>query len=248
MTNDVENFFKRKLPRQTNELVLIEESLAANGIGRLIMDQSLSLTTSVPLFYIQLENQKALNSVTLNYSEDLAGWLSKEPLDLLQRIENDVKAAVNSTPSVLVIDSLSPLLQTYALHSVLRLLHTLQKLPNTIGLVARYNASLYENQISQALRAQATTYLLVETHASIAAYHFLSKESKRFIPTSMHGMILMIRKSKSGKLTEAITYFNESLQFVASTDIQFDKKPNEPPAQDQLVAALSSDVNSPSSR
>ncbi|EQC29731.1 hypothetical protein SDRG_12503 [Saprolegnia diclina VS20] len=219
---DVESFFKRKLPRASagdaTALVLIEEHEAALGAGRVLLEHAATLVAeaaSLRVLRIQLETYMAPRTrddddndcvvEVLNFTGDLGGWLGDAMANVLASVT--AATAQSATPVLLFLDSLTPLLQAGSFHAALQSLRTLLSLANVVGLVARYNASLHPKHVVHALRAQATAFLLVETPASIAAYHFLSKESKRTVPSTMDGVIVFLRKVKNGTSTEATDCF-----------------------------------------
>ncbi|KDO18762.1 hypothetical protein SPRG_15950 [Saprolegnia parasitica CBS 223.65] len=218
--SDVESFFKRKLPRAPADgataLVLVEEHQAALGAGRVLLEHAASLVAGagdVRVLRVQLETYMAPRASdddcveVLNFAGDLGGWLA--PGDAMTNVLASVTAAAaqSGTPVILFLDSLTPLLQAGSFHIALQSLRALLSLAGVVGLVGRYNASLHPKHVVHALRAQATAFMLVETPASIAAYHFLSKESKRTVPPTMDGVIVFVRKIKNGTSTEATDCF-----------------------------------------
>ncbi|OQR99702.1 hypothetical protein ACHHYP_04868 [Achlya hypogyna] len=223
LESHLEGYFKRKLPRHDGakdaDVVFVEENEATLGAGRIVLAHAVSWISNACVLHVQLENEVATGDSVLNYTGDVSGWL--EPGSLVDKVLADVTAAATGSPTVVVIDSLTPLLQSASFHCVLQAVRALRKLSGVLALITRFSASVHPKHMVHALRAQATVYLLVETPASIAAHHFLSKESKRTIPPGMDGTVVMIRRSQNGKATEAIDYFQldaNSLRVYASTD------------------------------
>ncbi|GMF13955.1 unnamed protein product [Phytophthora lilii] len=144
----------------------------------------------------------------------LASQLLDKVMQDIERVEASVipKAATSARPMVVVLDSLNVLLQQTSLQHVLLFLRRLRSHTPIGSVIARINAGAESHEVAQALAAQATALVLVETRASLRAYPLLAKERRREIRQGMHGL--------NGRSSESVEYFQGSSNSVAfmSTD------------------------------
>ncbi|KAG9399663.1 hypothetical protein AC1031_011477 [Aphanomyces cochlioides] len=225
--SEIERYFQRKcVPSSTQapltsqvllqdeetrtSVVVVEDCLATGGIGRAIMQHIVHLVPA-KVIHIRLEDTSSLEKVNgnvLRFDDNIAGWFDSIDGDLLLRILRGIEATIASENTIIAIDSLSALLQQSSFRQVAEFLRRLQANPSVGAIFGRFNTSLHEKHVALALRAQATAYLIVDTPASIASYHFLSKESKRVVPPNMLGRVAFCRNLNNGKPQEVIEYIN----------------------------------------
>lgn len=143
---------------------------------------------------------------------------------LLQKIYDHVVQlddthANRSTRSVVVVlDSINALVQQCKLGPVLQLFRKLRALTFVGSVVARVNGSCVPQATRQALVAQCTTLLHVETTTSLSMYPMLSKERRREIPRGVDGFVLFLRLKKNGRSNETVEYFRFSGPGVVFVD------------------------------
>lgn len=143
----------------------------------------------------------------VDYSADATNFQSSTFLKshLMTKMMHDIesaeakverKEATSARPMVVVLDSLNALLQQTSLQQVLLLLRRLRGHAVIGSVIARFNASAESPEVAQALAAQATALVLVETRSSLRSYPLLSMERRRDIPQGMHGFVLLVRQKK----------------------------------------------------
>jgi hypothetical protein len=116
----------------------------------------------------------------------------------IESVEAEVAlaGATSARPMVVVLDSLNALLQQTSLQQVLQFLRQLRSHAVVGSVVVRLNAGAESPAVAQALAAQATALVLVETRSSLRSYPLLAKERRREIPQGMHGLVLLVRQKK----------------------------------------------------
>ncbi|KAL4103062.1 hypothetical protein PRIC1_006799 [Phytophthora ramorum] len=225
------------------ECVLVQENCQAHGASRVILSAMLKLTlqsskTSNVLF-ITLDSPLTAQCVEVStkfthvdYFADAANFQSPTSASqligkILQDIESveakvDLKGATSARPMVVVLDSLNALLQQTSLQQVLLFLRQLRTHAVIGSVIARLNAGAESLEVAQALAAQASALVLVETRPSLRSYPLLSKERRREIPQGMHGFVLLIRQKKNGRSSESMEFFQvlgDTMRFVAAADV-----------------------------
>ncbi|KAE9048209.1 hypothetical protein PR003_g776 [Phytophthora rubi] len=225
------------------ECVLVQENRQAHGASRVILSAMLKLTLQSAktsnVLLLTLDSPQVAQGVDastkfthVDYSADAANFqstasgsqlISKLMCDI-ESIEEKVglKGARSARPMVVVLDSLNVLLQQTSLQHVLLFLRQLRSHAVIGSVIARLNASAESSEVAQALAAQATALVLVETRASLRCYPVLAKERRREIPQGMHGFVLLVRQKKNGRSSESLEFFQvlgEHVQFVAGADI-----------------------------
>ncbi|CEG46898.1 Elongator complex protein 5 [Plasmopara halstedii] len=227
------------------ECVLVEENHQAHGSSRVILSAMLKLvvqsskTTNVLL--LTLDSPEVARSTHtsaklthIDYSADAANFqpssfpesqLLEKILQDIKRVEETIKfkEGMSSRPMVVVLDSLNVLLQQISLQQVLRFLRQIRR--NTVvgSIITRLNAGAESFEAAQALAAQATALVLVETHSSLTSYPLLSQERRRDIPKGMHGLVKLIWQKKNGRSSESVEYFqvlSNQVHFVATTNVK----------------------------
>ncbi|KAG1700817.1 hypothetical protein DVH05_011704 [Phytophthora capsici] len=223
------------------ECVLVQENRQAYGASRVILSTMLKLvlqsakTTNVLLFTLDspqiAESLGDLAKLThVDYSADAANFQSStvksqllaKMVHAIETVEVKLKGATSARPVVVMIDSLNVLLQQTSLQQVLLFLRQLRGRALIGSVIARLNAGAETSEASQALAAQATAVVLVETRSSLRCYPVLSKERRREIPKEMHGLVLLVRLKKNGRSSESVEYFKAqsgNVQFIAATDV-----------------------------
>eukprot|EP00644_Phytophthora_capsici_P008594 jgi/Phyca11/506537/fgenesh2_kg.PHYCAscaffold_20_\ len=192
-------------------------------------------TTNVLLFTLDspqiAESLGDLAKLThVDYSADAANFQSStvksqllaKMVHAIETVEVKLKGATSARPVVVMIDSLNVLLQQTSLQQVLLFLRQLRGRALIGSVIARLNAGAETSEASQALAAQATAVVLVETRSSLRCYPVLSKERRREIPKEMHGLVLLVRLKKNGRSSESVEYFKAqsgNVQFIAATDV-----------------------------
>ncbi|OWZ01508.1 hypothetical protein PHMEG_00027085 [Phytophthora megakarya] len=225
------------------ECVLVQENCQAHGASRVMLSSILDLvlqsakTTSVLLLTLDSPQvSKAAKASTIlthvDYSTDAPHFhalssnsqLLSNMLHDIERVEAKVelKGATSARPMVVVLDSLNVLLQQTSLQQVLLFLRRLRSRTVLGSVIARLNAGAVSPEVAEALAAQATALILVETRSSLCSYPLLSKERRRDIPQRMHGLVLLVRQKKNGRSSESIEYFqvhDESITFITTMDV-----------------------------
>ncbi|TDH70450.1 hypothetical protein CCR75_000385 [Bremia lactucae] len=227
------------------EYTVVQENRQAHGASRIILEAMLKLvlrspkTTSVLL--LTLDSAEIAQSVDaspklthVDYSADFANFQMSNS-HLLPRIVQDIEKveatilltdAISSRPLVVVLDSLNALVQQTSLQQVLLFLRQLRGHAVIGSIIARFNAGAESSGAAQALAAQATAVVLVETRSSLRSYPLLSQERKREIPKNMHGLVLLVRQKKNGRSSESIEYFQVSFNKVQFLTITDEKRPS----------------------
>ncbi|RLN68279.1 hypothetical protein BBJ29_000839 [Phytophthora kernoviae] len=132
------------------------------------------------------------------------------------------KGTTSSRPLIVALDSLNTILQQTSLQQVMLFLRKLRSHAVIGSVITRLNASAELPEVAQALSAQATAVVLVETRLSLRAYPLLAKERRRDIPQGAHGFVQLVRQKKNGRSSEGIEYFHVqggSVTFVTVADI-----------------------------
>lgn len=190
----------------------------------------------------------------VDYSADATNFQSStsSKSQLLEKMVHDIESmeakvelngATSARPLVVVLDSLNVLLQQTSLQQVLLFLRRLRQHAVVGSVIARLNAGAESPGVAQALAAQATATILVETRSSLRSYPLLATERRREIPKEMHGFVLFVRQKKvlvhalieslatysanmlplqNGRSSESIEYFqvqSDTVQFVAAGDV-----------------------------
>ncbi|KAJ8577438.1 hypothetical protein ON010_g1770 [Phytophthora cinnamomi] len=195
----------------------------------------------------------------VDYSADAANFQSStSSSQLVPKIMRDIESAeakvtlegaTSARPMVVMLDSLNVLLQQTSLQQVLLLLRQLRSHAVIGSVIVRLNASAESSEVAQALAAQATALVLVETRSSLRSYPLLAKERRREIPQGMHGFVLLVRQKKvddllvcevrcllcrsltvfdigvapqNGRSSESLEYFqvlHGNIRFIAAADI-----------------------------
>ncbi|KAF1774029.1 hypothetical protein GQ600_6008 [Phytophthora cactorum] len=168
------------------ECVLVQENRQAHGSSRVILSAMLKLV---------LQSAKTTNVLLLTL--DIGSVEAKVEL----------KGVTSARPLVVVLDSLNALLQQTSLQQVLLFFRRLREHALVGSVIARLNAGAESPAAAQALAAQATALVLVETRSSLRSYPLLAKERRREIPKEMHGLVLLVRQKKNGRSSESLEYF-----------------------------------------
>ncbi|ETV99971.1 hypothetical protein H310_07423 [Aphanomyces invadans] len=212
--------------KTTPNFVLVEDRQGCAGAGRVmlqhIVDQ-LALSARTKHFvhvHLETDNGAPVDGTTsshhhIHYAGDIGGWFAVDKTaSLLERIRRDVEAQVHAASSlssvlavVVVIDSLSALLQQFTMKAVSSLLTQLHQSRHVIAVASRVNASLHKPAVALCLRSLAKTIVSVDMAASLASYPLFSIESKRRVPVGMHGLVILIRKLANGQTTDVTEYF-----------------------------------------
>ncbi|DAZ96420.1 TPA: hypothetical protein N0F65_012501 [Lagenidium giganteum] len=209
--------------RKTSRVVVVTlecdsllEKMKSNETHKTVVDH-IDLSSDVTLFQAALIPGAPASPLLERVRERILQSVAQQPRD-------DVPSS--SRPVVVVIDSINVLLQHHSLHQVLLLLHGLRKTPSIGSVIVRHNTSVDSKTIGQALAAEATALVVVETPSSLAAYSVLAKERRREIPKGMDGLVLLQRQKKNGRSTESVEFFQMAaavpLKFVAATDATTD--------------------------
>ncbi|KAF1774015.1 Elongator complex protein 5 [Phytophthora cactorum] len=226
------------------ECVLVQENRQAHGSSRVILSAMLKLvlqsakTTNVLL--LTLESPQVAQGVDtsaklthVDYSDAATNFHSStsSKFQLLGKLVQDIgsveakvelKGVTSARPLVVVLDSLNALLQQTSLQQVLLFFRRLREHALVGSVIARLNAGAESPAAAQALAAQATALVLVETRSSLRSYPLLAKERRREIPKEMHGLVLLVRQKKNGRSSESLEYFQmlpDKVQFVAAADV-----------------------------
>ncbi|KAF4037932.1 Elongator subunit Iki1 [Phytophthora infestans] len=226
------------------ECVVVQENRQAYGASRVILSAMLNLvlqsvkTKNVLLFTLEspqvgqgIGTSEKLTHV--DYSADATNFQSStsSKSQLLEKMVHDIESmeakvelngATSARPLVVVLDSLNVLLQQTSLQQVLLFLRRLRQHAVVGSVIARLNAGAESPGVAQALAAQATATILVETRSSLRSYPLLATERRREIPKEMHGFVLFVRQKKNGRSSESIEYFqvqSDTVQFVAAGDV-----------------------------
>ncbi|KAG7397119.1 hypothetical protein PHYBOEH_001270 [Phytophthora boehmeriae] len=231
------------------ECILVQENRQAHGASRVVMSKMLTLAlqsakiSDVLLLTLdspQIAKGLAASSKLMHadYSSNADHFQSsssgpqlidKMLIDIEQieakieaRSGSGEKTTASSRPFVVAFDSLNTLLQQTSLRQVLLFLRTLRSHAFTGSVIARLNASAELPEVVQALTAQATAVVLVETRSSLRAYPLLAKERRRDIPQGTHGFVQLVRQKKNGRSSEGIEYFRvqgDTLAIVPAADV-----------------------------
>ncbi|KAE8877027.1 hypothetical protein PF005_g3690 [Phytophthora fragariae] len=225
------------------ECVLVQENRQAHGASRVILSAMLKLTLQSAktsnVLLLTLDSPQVAEGVDastkfthVDYSADAANFQSSvSGSELVSKLMRDIesveeivnlKGARSARPMVVVLDSLNVLLQQTSLQHVLLFLRQLRSHAVIGSVITRLNASADSSEVAQALAAQATALVLVETRASLRSYPVLAKERRREIPQGMHGFVLLVRQKKNGRSSESLEYFQvlgEHVQFITGADI-----------------------------
>ncbi|KAG7381778.1 hypothetical protein PHYPSEUDO_005660 [Phytophthora pseudosyringae] len=225
------------------ECVLVKENRQAHGASRVILSSMLTLTLqsakTTNVLLLTLDSPQVAQGVDaptklthVDYSAEAANFqASRCKSQLLEKMTQDIerveakvelKGAACARPMVVVLDSLNALLQQTSLQQVLLFLRRLRAHAVVGSVIARLNAGAESAEVAQALAAQATALVLVETRSSLRSYPLLSKQRRREIPKGMHGFVLLVRQKKNGRSSESIEYFRvlgDQVKYVAATDV-----------------------------
>ncbi|KAH9076164.1 hypothetical protein Ae201684P_012652 [Aphanomyces euteiches] len=205
--SEIERYFQRKCVSSSTQstptsqvllqdeetrtsVVVVEDCLATGGIGRAVLQHIVQLVPA-KVIHIRLEDTSSLEKVNGHtYCSEFCE-ISKLRLQVKKR-------------------SLQLILSRHYCNKrhFVKLPRSYVGYPSVGAIFGRFNTSLHERHVVLALRAQATAYLIVDTPASIASYHFLSKESKRVVPPHMLGRVAFCRNLNNGKPQEVIEYMN----------------------------------------
>ncbi|KAG6615690.1 Elongator complex protein 5 [Phytophthora cinnamomi] len=225
------------------ECVLVQENRQAHGASRVTLSAMLKLTLQSAktsnVLLLTLDSPQLAQGVggsskltLVDYSADAANFQSStSSSQLVPKIMRDIESAeakvtlegaTSARPMVVMLDSLNVLLQQTSLQQVLLLLRQLRSHAVIGSVIVRLNASAESSEVAQALAAQATALVLVETRSSLRSYPLLAKERRREIPQGMHGFVLLVRQKKNGRSSESLEYFqvlHGNIRFIAAADI-----------------------------
>ncbi|KAF1789811.1 hypothetical protein GQ600_25616 [Phytophthora cactorum] len=193
------------------ECVLVQENRQAHGSSRVILSAMLKLEspqvaqgvdTSAKLTHVDYSDAATNFHSSTSSKFQLLGKLVQDIGSVEAKVE--LKGVTSARPLVVVLDSLNALLQQTSLQQVLLFFRRLREHALVGSVIARLNAGAESPAAAQALAAQATALVLVETRSSLRSY--------RFLP----------RNEDNGRSSESLEYFQmlpDKVQFVAAADV-----------------------------